>query len=83
MEEREKLPNSSDGIGCLIRALTILKRYGNAHNPTHCEHDDLIVSCVDASKISPEDLADLGKLGFDITWKFGGAMMNSLRFGSS
>ena len=47
----------------LIKALTILRRYGNPDYPTHCEHDQLTVM-VDPAAVSPEDLAELERLGF-------------------
>lgn len=47
----------------LISALQIFAKYGNPHNPTHCEHDVLQVS-IDYKKVSPEDIQQLKTLGF-------------------
>lgn len=47
----------------LIEALQIFLKYGNPCNPTHCEHDVLMV-CVDPAEVSDEDKARLGELGF-------------------
>lgn len=47
----------------LIEALTIFLKYGNPHNPTHCEHDEMTV-CIDPSGVSAEDLARLEALSF-------------------
>ena len=51
----------------LIKALTILLKYGNPHYPTHCEHDELTInSDIDPKKVSKEDRRELKKLGFDV-----------------
>lgn len=64
----------------LIKALTILRKYGNPDYPTHCEHDELLV-LIDPSKVSDEDVQELEKLGFHeensqdcfVSYKFGSA----------
>jgi hypothetical protein len=48
----------------LIEALTILLKYGNPRNPTHCEHDQLTIAEIDPNDVSPEDRARLYELGF-------------------
>lgn len=48
----------------LIKALQIFLKYGNKHNPTHCEHDVMIVG-VDPELVSAEDILELSKLSFD------------------
>lgn len=47
----------------LIKALQILRKYGNPEWPTHCEHDKLTV-CIDPKLVSEADLAELANLGF-------------------
>lgn len=64
----------------LIKALTILRKYGNPDWPTHCEHDVLLV-LIDPADVSEEDLAELETLGFRagngegcfVSYKFGRA----------
>lgn len=63
----------------LIEALTILLKYGDPRNPTHCEHDVLRVD-VNAELVSAEDLARLEKLGFFVDEEHGKFM--SYRYGS-
>lgn len=63
----------------LIEALTILLKYGNPRNPTHCEHDVLTICGIDVEKVSAEDVAWLDKLGFFI----GEEAFQSFRFGSA
>ena len=48
----------------LIKALQILRKYGNPNNPTHCEHDILTVCDIDPAKVSQEDIETLKHLGF-------------------
>tara|TARA_R110002167_G_scaffold243070_3_gene448641 strand:- start:162 stop:455 length:294 start_codon:yes stop_codon:yes gene_type:complete len=50
----------------LIKALTILLKYGNPSYPTHCEHDELSIHGIDPEKISKEDVKQLKDLGFEI-----------------
>lgn len=63
----------------LIKALTILRKYGNPKWPTHCEHDTLLV-LIDPSDVSEEDTAELEKLGFTNN---GDGMFVSYKFGSA
>ena len=64
----------------LIEALTIFRKYGNPHSPTHCEHDELTICSVEADKVSDEDTKRLNELGFQC---FGGDdHFMSFRFGS-
>lgn len=65
----------------LIEALTILLKYceNDVYTPTHCEHDELHVTCVMSENVSEEDLKKLEELGFHPT-DFG---FKSYRFGSS
>lgn len=63
----------------LIEALTIFRKYGNPHNPTHCEHDELWVCGIDPSKVSEEDAARLDQLGFFADDE----AFRSFRFGSA
>lgn len=68
----------------LIKALTIFMKYledKNEHNPTHCEHDELWIMTVDPADVSPEDHAELERLGFDSFSDDDGYM--SYRFGSA
>ena len=48
----------------LIEALTIFLKYGNPHNPTHCEHDLLTIAEIDPNDVTSEDRARLDELGF-------------------
>ena len=64
----------------LIKALTILRKYGNPSWPTHCEHDVMYVN-IRYSEVSDEDRGILNGLGFDedddndgfMSYKFGSA----------
>ena len=67
----------------LIEALTILLKYGNPENPTHCEHDTLYICGIDPNKVSKQDKKDLKKLGFEITEEFGEKQFYSFKFGSA
>ena len=51
----------------LIEALTILLKYGNPRNPTHCEHDVLTIGTIDPNDVTPEDRARLDDLGFFVS----------------
>lgn len=63
----------------LIEALTIFRKYGNPHNPTHCEHDTLWICGIDPDAVSQEDTARLDQLGFFV----GDEAFQSFRFGSA
>jgi hypothetical protein len=67
----------------LIEALTILLKYGNPRNPTHCEHDELTICGIDPKKVSDEDTKRLDKLGFFVSDEGGTAHFKSFRFGSA
>lgn len=62
----------------LIQALQIFLKYGDVSYPTHCEHDVLMV-CVDPSKVSDEDKVALKELGFHV----GDDCFQSYRYGSA
>lgn len=65
----------------LIEALTIFKKYigpNGCYAPTHCEHDEMYVCCVNPSDVSPEDITRLDDLGFVTD----GETFYSFRFGS-
>ena len=47
----------------LIKALQILRKYGNPNYPTHCEHDVMYVG-IPYSVVSEEDISELDSLGF-------------------
>lgn len=50
----------------LIKALTILLKYGNPKFPTNCGHDELRIAGIDPEKISKQDTNELKELGFII-----------------
>lgn len=64
----------------LIAALTILLKYGDPRNPTHCEHDELTICDIDPADVSEEDKAELDRLGFFVGHNDETFM--SFRFGS-
>lgn len=47
----------------LIKALTILLKYGNPDYPIHCSHEQMYVN-IPSENVSPEDREELDKLGF-------------------
>jgi hypothetical protein len=67
----------------LIEALTILLKYGDPYNPTHCEHDVLTVCGIDPSDVSDEDKKKLDELGFIVSNEDGDPCFISFRFGSA
>jgi hypothetical protein len=67
----------------LIEALQILLKYGNPHNPTHCEHDVLYVVDIDPGVVSAEDKKRLYDLGFFVVKNCGEDQLQSFRFGSA
>jgi hypothetical protein len=68
----------------LIKALTILRKYGNPERPTHCEHDVLQISPnINPERVSNEDKAALDALGFIISSERGDEFFQSFRFGSA
>lgn len=64
----------------LIKALQLLSKYEQPKRPTNCEHDKLHVA-VDHTRFSPDELKELGELGFypDTEYDYG---FYSYRFGS-
>lgn len=66
----------------LIEALTIFLKYADVRNPTHCEHDELMIMAVERKQVSDEDHARLEQLGFDWTDDQDGYYY-SFRFGSA
>lgn len=64
----------------LIKALQILRKYGNPAWPTHCEHDVMHI-CISPVNVSEEDIKTLDDLGVIpdededgfISFKFGSA----------
>lgn len=67
----------------LIDALTILLKYGNPDNPTHCEHDELVICGIDPDDVSDEDKSVLYALGFFVSKSYGDPCFKSFRFGSA
>lgn len=66
----------------LIAALQIFRKCaGNLYNPTHCEHDVLMVVGVTREQVSSEDLVKLEQLGF--RWMPEYDVFGSTRFGSA
>ena len=63
----------------LIEALTILRKYDDSRNPTHCEHDVLTVA-TNPALVSEDDKARLDELGFFVDEH--GECFQSFRFGS-
>lgn len=63
----------------LIKALQIFLKYGNPHNPTHCEHDEMTV-VIDPNIVSDEDKAKLEELSFSPSER---GDFYSFRFGSA
>lgn len=65
----------------LIKALQIFLKYRDTSEPTHCEHDVMMISSFTKDEISKEDQAALNKLGFSfsvgeghwVSYKFGSA----------
>lgn len=66
----------------LIEALTILLKYGNPRNPTHCEHDVLTICGIDPANVSREDVERLAVLGFIVDNENDPAFI-SFRYGSA
>jgi len=63
----------------LIKALQILRKYGNPHNPTMCDHDIMYVD-IDPDLVSEEDKDILNDLGFHVG---DSTSFESYRFGSA
>jgi hypothetical protein len=62
----------------LIKALQILRKYGNPESPTSCKGNEMIVN-IKAKDVSEEDKHTLEKLGFFILEELG--VFYSYRFG--
>lgn len=67
----------------LIKALQILRKYGNPSYPTHCEHDVLTICGIKPQDVSDEDKNELDNLGFFISDEYGEEMFQSFKFGSA
>lgn len=65
----------------LIKALQILRKYGNPQFPTHCEHEILTIADIDPNQVSDEDKKELKKLGFFVGNEYGDEAFHSYRFG--
>lgn len=65
----------------LIQALQIFLKYKNETNPTHCEHDILMIMAVSQEEVSSEDTDKLDKLGF--FWSEEYDCWASFRYGSA
>lgn len=63
----------------LVKALQILRKYGNCEYPTHCEHDVLSVN-IDPAIVSDDDKEALGALDFFVSSE--DRCFQSFRFGS-
>lgn len=62
----------------LIEALSIFRKYTDSYNPTHCEHDVLIVP-IDPSSVSQDDINRLEQLDFMVEEEH----FYSFRFGAA
>ena len=68
----------------LIEALTILLKYGDPTNPTHCEHDQLTICGIRPENVTKEDTARLDELGFFVSDEGDGFQyFISFRFGNA
>ena len=65
----------------LIKALTILLKYGDPRNPTYCTHDEMWICGISPGDVSDEDKAVLDELGFFVD--DGDDCFKSYRFGSA
>lgn len=66
----------------LIKALQILRKYGNPGYPTCCEHDILIVCGISAAEVSADDKQELEHLGFIVSREWEDTFV-SFRYGSA
>lgn len=62
----------------LVKALSILLKYGDPRNPINCSHDELVICYIDPGGVSKEDLQELDRLGFFVD----DGCFKSFRFGS-
>ncbi len=65
----------------LIRALTILRKYGNPNYPTHCERGELHILDISPADVTEEDKLELKMLGFKVEDGWGDAYFVSEKFG--
>jgi len=65
----------------LIEALTILLKYGNPRNPTHCEHDELTIADINPADVTFDDKERLKELGFFVSES--DECFKSFRYGSA
>ena len=67
-----------------IKAMQIFQKYmeKDVRCPFHCEHDILLVCCVDIDVVSDEDKELLDNLGFFPGNDYGDETWSSFRFGS-
>lgn len=67
-----------------IKAMKIFQKYmkEDCRNPFHCEHDILLVCCVDVDVVSEEDKKLLDDLGFFPGGDYEDEIWSSFRFGS-
>ena len=63
----------------LIKALQILRKYGNPDYPTNCNHDELLVD-ISPELVIDKDKEELENLGFIVDEEFDAFM--SFKFGS-
>lgn len=66
----------------LIAALTIFRKYQNRQNPTHCEHDTMMIMGITQNEVTQEDQTHLDELGFLWSESEGGCWI-SFRYGSA
>ena len=71
---------SDSGLTDFAEAILIFKKYGDSHNPFHCEHDELWVCVCSPDAVSEEDRERLDELGFFVDE--GDESIKSFRFGS-
>ena len=67
----------------LIKALQILRKYGNPDYPTHCEYDVLLICGIPPDKVSQEDKDALNELGFFVGSEYGDELFQSFWYGSA
>ncbi len=65
----------------LIKALQIFLKYKDNYDPTHCEHDILLVVGISEEEVCPDDVVRLGELGF--FWSSEYDCWASFRYGSA
>jgi hypothetical protein len=75
----------AEGLSGLIRALTILRKYGNPDYPTHCEPDMLVICGICPIDVDADDIRRLETLGFIVSdsGRGGDSYFCSFRYGSA